>query len=56
MRGNKLTKKELIDILEAQKAYINELLTKAESEVIYIPPVIENGVMKKLGRTIYKSI
>lgn len=51
------TYEELLDILEAQNAYINELLIKVkkinQSNVTYIPPVIENGVMVKLGRTIY---
>ena len=51
------TYEELLDILEAQNAYINELLIKAkkinQSNATYIPPVIENGVVVKLGRTIY---
>ena len=51
------TYEELLDILEAQNAYIGELLTKAkkvnQSNITYIPPVIENGVVVKLGRTIY---
>ncbi len=53
------TYEDLLDIIEAQNFLITELqidnikLRKEREKLLSAPPVIENGVVVKLGRSFY---
>jgi len=53
------TYEDLLDIIEAQNFLIAELqaentkLRKEKEKLLSVPPVIENGVVVKLGRSFY---
>lgn len=53
------TYEDLLDIIEAQNFLISELQTEnikllsEKEKLLSVPPVIENGVVVKLGRSFY---
>lgn len=53
------TYEDLLDIVEAQNALIaelqNEIMQVQKDADSYTPPVIENGVIVKLGRLLYRN-